>query len=132
VGPVAEFYDQSNYENTHFALCGFVSGDLGQISKSERKEKILNHLIQIFGVVASDFLSYEEVVWTKEVFTKSELQNELDVYPHQNNGHPIYRQSFYNQQLYLAGTETSPTFPGYMEGAIIAANNLVAHLKLNF
>jgi monoamine oxidase len=132
VGPVTEFYDQSNYENTQFALCGFVNGDLAQIDKSKRKERIVKHLIQIFGSDASNFLSYEEVVWPQEPFTKSELQNNLDVYPHQNNGHPIYKQSFFNNQLYLAGTETAPTFPGYMEGAIIAANNLIAHLEREF
>ena len=125
VGPVTEFYDQSNVENTRFALCGFVDGNLVQIKKSERKEIILQHLVKMFGAEASNYLSYEETIWAKESFTKSKLQNEVEVYPHQNNGNPIFSQSYFNDQLYLAGTETSPLFPGYMEGAVVAVNNLV-------
>jgi monoamine oxidase len=132
VGPITEFYDQSNLENTRFALCGFVNGDLAQLSKLERKEKILKHLTQIFGTDALNFLSYKEVVWAEETFTKSELQDDLEVYPHQNNGHPIYKQSFFNHQLYLAGTETSSSFPGYMEGAVVAANHLVTNFQSKF
>jgi monoamine oxidase len=130
VGPVTEFYDQSNVAHTRFALGGFVAGNMAQLSKPERKEYILQHLVKMFGVDASNYLSYEEVIWAEEPFTKSKLQDEVKVYPHQNNGHPIFNQSYFNHQLYLAGTETSPIFPGYMEGAVVAANNLVKQFNI--
>jgi monoamine oxidase len=43
------------------------------------------------------------------------------MYPHQNNGHP-YLES-YMTIAYFSGTETANQYPGYMEGAIIAAEN---------
>nr|MBC7612179.1 FAD-dependent oxidoreductase [Pseudopedobacter sp.] len=105
VGPVTEFYDQSNVENTRFALCGFADGNLVQLQKSKRKEIILQHLVKMFGAEASNYLSYEETIWAEEPFTKSELQNEVVIYPHQNNGNPIFSHSHFNHQFYLAGTE---------------------------
>jgi monoamine oxidase len=50
------------------------------------------------------------------------------MYPHQNNGHPLFRVLLDN--LIFAGTETANQYPGYMEGAIIAAENTVAILQL--
>lgn len=35
--------------------------------------------------------------------------------------HMLYEQSFMNGKFYLAGTETSPFFGGYMDGAVYSA-----------
>lgn len=122
VGPITEFYDHSDISNTHFALCGFINSGYSQLSKTEREEKIINQLKKIFGKDANEYISYEEVIWQQELYTKSKMQNNVAVYPHQNNGHPVFHDQFYGNKLYIAGTETSAIFPGYMEGAVVSAN----------
>jgi monoamine oxidase len=131
VGPITEFYDQSNVELDKFALCGFISSGMEIYSKTERLEKIKIQLDKIFGQEALHFTSYHETVWSKEKQTKSSKQVGF-MYPHQNNGHPLFRESYYDNRLFFAGTETANQYPGYMEGAVIAAENTVeAFLKTN-
>jgi monoamine oxidase len=120
VGPITEFYDQSNAELTKFALCGFISSGMEMYSKAERLEKLKTQLEKIFGQEALDFKSYYETVWAKEKQTKS-LKQIGFMYPHQNNGHPLFRESYCDNRLFFAGTETANQYPGYMEGAVIAA-----------
>ena len=43
------------------------------------------------------------------------------VLPHQNNGHPVFQQSFLEHRLFVAGSETAASFPGYMDGAVRSA-----------
>lgn len=124
VGPITEFYDQSTAALDKFALCGFVSSGMEMFSPSERLEKIKLQLAKIFGPEALEFTSYQETIWAKETATKSIKQNGF-VYPHQNNGHSIFREPYYNNRLFFAGTETAKSYPGYMEGAVIAAENTV-------
>lgn len=124
VGPITEFYDQSNSKETHFALCGFVNSGYAQLIKAERKEKVMNQLFKIFGEEAMDYLSYEELVWSGEIYTKDKKQNSVSVYPHQNNGNPIFNNAFYDNRFFIAGSETSTTYPGYMEGAVVSANRI--------
>ena len=132
VGPITEFYDQSDASNTRFALCGFISGGYSYLSAEERKEKVITQLVKLFGKDAANFESYSETVWADETFTKHEMQAQLNVIPHQNNGHPLLQEALYNNRLYLGGTETSNEFYGYMEGAVRAANRVVKEIKTTF
>ncbi|EIA09326.1 flavin monoamine oxidase family protein [Flavobacterium frigoris] len=130
VGPITEFYDQSNSELDKFALCGFISSGMEMYSKTERLEKLKIQLVKVFGQEALNFTSYHETVWAREIQTKSAGQIGF-MYPHQNNGHPLFRESYCDNHLFFAGTETANQYPGYMEGAVIAAENTVeAILKL--
>ena len=130
VGPITEFYDQSTIELDKFALCGFISGGMEMYSKAERLEKVKTQLEKIFGQETLHFTSYYETVWAKERQTKSSKQIGF-MYPHQNNGHPLFRESYCDNRLFFAGTETADQYPGYMEGAVIATENTVkAILKI--
>lgn len=130
VGPITELYDHSNYNLHGFALCGFINGAMSEYSKAERQAKILMQLEKIFGKEALNYSDYHETIWSEEEYTKN-ISQEGFVFPHQNNGHPIFRENYYNGRLFLSGTETASEFPGYMEGAIIAAKH-VASVILNF
>jgi monoamine oxidase len=132
VGPINEFYDHSDVSNTHFALCGFVSGSMSQLTPELRKEKVVQQLVKMFGDEAAEFLSYEEVIWSAEPYTKNSQPNEVEPYPHQNNGHPLYSQPFFQQRLWLAGTETAAVYPGYMEGAVVAAQRVIGEMERLF
>lgn len=121
-GPIVEFYDQSNYEGTKYALCGFADATLKNLPAEERRQKVITQLITVFGQQAETFTSYEECVWSKENHTFETSETLLN--PHQNNGHPIYSTLLFNNQLLIASTEPSPEFAGYMEGAVISANTI--------
>lgn len=48
---------------------------------------------------------------------------------HQNNGHPLYQSSFYEDRLFIAGSEAAAHYPGYMNGAVAAAEAVVERIK---
>ena len=127
LGPVQEFYDHSNYEDDHFALCGFLHPQFQDLSKEARKAKILQQLQACLGPEVLNFTAYHEMHWSTEPLTTEQKPNQL--VPHQNNGHSIYRNTFYDGRLILAGSETAVSYPGYMDGAITAAKEAFQKIK---
>lgn len=130
VGPFTEIYDHSNFENNHFALMGFLNVSLSNETKTFREEKVQNQLFKFFGDDGNKYLSYEEKVWTKEKLTN--FENDKFITPHFNNGNAMYQKEFLNGKFIIAGSETSPSFGGYMEGAIFRGNQIVEKLKFKF
>ena len=120
-GLVAEMYDHSNFEETRFALKGFLNGSAVSYTFEERKAKVIAQLKNYFGQQAEDFVSYHDKVWNDQYIQPT---NDTLLPPHFNNGHVLYAQSYMNNKLFFTGTETSTLFSGYMEGAIIAANSV--------
>ena len=49
--------------------------------------------------------------------------------PHQNNGHPLFAKSLWDDRLFFAGTETANVYGGYMDGAVHAAKRVANELK---
>ena len=127
VGPIPEMYDHSNYEDSVYALKGFFNGSYFSISKEERLAKVLKQLEKYYGEQVHQYIDYEEKVWAKEEFTSSPYEDH--VFPHQNNGHKIYAESFLNDRLFIGGSETSTIYPGYMEGAVNSAMHIFKKLN---
>ncbi len=127
VGPIPEMYDHSNFEDDKYALKGFLNGNYFSVSKEERLTLILKQLTKYFGEQAKEFLSYEEKVWRKEKFTFRDYDDHI--LPHQNNGHEVYKSSYMNGRLFIAGAETASEHPGYMDGAIASANFIVQSFR---
>ena len=121
VGPITEFYDHSTFNLDGFALCGFINSGMSLYEKEERKLKVLLQLEKVFGKQALNFIYYQETIWSDEEFTKNKNQDGF-IFPHQNNGHSIFRESYFENRLFLSGTETASHYPGYMEGAVSSAN----------
>jgi monoamine oxidase len=44
----------------------------------------------------------------------------------------MYQQEFLNGTFIIAGSETSPSYGGYMEGAIYRGNQIIEKLKKKF
>ena len=126
VGPIPEMYDHSNVENDRFALKGFLNGSYYSLTKTERLELVMKQLEKYYGMQARNFLTYEEVIWREESFTFTDYSTHI--LPHQNNGHPIFRQPFMNEKLWIAGSETAEQFAGYMDGAIRSAIYIIENL----
>ncbi|MFC6997937.1 flavin monoamine oxidase family protein [Rufibacter roseus] len=116
VGPIQEMYDHCNFENTKYALKGFLSAGAAALNREEREQAVLQQLIKLFGPEAAAHVSYTDKPWIKEPFSYAEYKSYVS--PHQYNGHPIYAQPLMNGKLFLSGTETSPVFGGYMDGAV--------------
>lgn len=120
-GPITEFYDHSL--DGRYGLVGFMHDSFHSEMPDRRKELALAQLTRFYGEPATRYKSYHECVWSQEKHTHSPHKN--FIVPHQNNGHPIFRQSFMNGRLILSGTETAASHPGYMEGAVASAERAV-------
>lgn len=130
-GPIVESYDHSNYDDRYFAIGGFLKSNLYALSKTERQELVINQLVNYYGEVARKFISYSEYVWKTDPLISPEGQN--PTFPRQNNGDPKYQESYFENSFFIAGTETSAQFSGYMEGSIrsakLVAQKLIEHYK---
>ena len=124
-GLAPEIYDHSNFENTKFAMKGFLNGSSIHYTFEERMEKVIAQLKHYFGNEAQNFISYNDKIWSDK-YIQPNKDNFLP--PHLNNGNPIFEENYMNGKLFFTGTETSNTFGGYMEGAIIASNSVAARV----
>lgn len=127
VGIITEMYDHSTFEKNGHALKGFLNGSSYQLTAEERKAKVIKQLTQCFGPAAENYIAYHEKVWREEplaFFPYEDL-----VMAHQNNGDPLYQQSYLNNKLFFASSETATENPGYMDGAIVVAHRINALLK---
>ena len=127
VGPISEMYDHSNYEDSLFAVKGFLNSGLYGASSEERKALVLSQLSKYFGDKATHYIQYEEYVWRNDINTYSEYHDY--VMPHQHNGNPMFMDSYVDGKLFLAGSETSAEYGGYMEGAVRSAFSVFNKLQ---
>lgn len=125
-GLASEIYDHSNYEDTKFALKGFLNGSASHYNFEERKQKIIDQLKRYFGNDATEYISYNDKIWND---TYLQPNNDNFLPPHFNNGHAVFDESYMNNKLFFTGTETAKTFSGYMDGAIKASNSIADKLS---
>lgn len=124
-GVITEMYDHTNFEGNKFSLTGFLNGGVQHYAPTIRKQYVLEQLTTLFGEKAGSPTTYYDKTWNdptllagKQVFTSA----------HYNNGHPQLQKTYMNGKLLFAGSETSSTHPGYMEGAVTAAQRAVSQL----
>ncbi|WP_299889506.1 FAD-dependent oxidoreductase [uncultured Lacinutrix sp.] len=118
VGPVVELYDHTNADETTYSLMGFVNEGLRDVAAQERKERILVYLEKYLGKQVRHYLSYDEKDWSKDPYTS--CSNLKSVYMSPKYGNPVFDMLYMNGKLLFSGTETSPYFGGYIEGAVIS------------
>lgn len=119
-GPVTELYDHCDHQRSKYALCGFINSSFKQLTYSERREKVIDQIRNVFGEKAEDFTDYEECIWSNEQHTFE--ASDIPLFPHQNNGNQIFSNSFMNDKLLISSSESALEFPGYMDGAVYSAN----------
>ncbi|CAM1346126.1 flavin monoamine oxidase family protein [Tenacibaculum crassostreae] len=118
-GPITELYDHCNYEENKYALCGFVNPSFKRLTLEERKKNILKQLNSVFGNSINSYTDYNEQIWSLEDNTF--FENQTPLFPHQNNGNPIFQTSYFNGKLFISSAEVAPIYPGYMEGAVVSS-----------
>lgn len=116
IGPDIELYDHSNYNDQSFSLMGFVNEGLREVPADFRKEKILQYLEKYFGKEARDYIDYFEKDWSEDPFTS--CKNLKSVYMSPSYGNEIFTNIYINNKLLFSGSETSPIYGGYLEGAV--------------
>ena len=121
-GPLTEFYDHSDIKDKNYAMMGFINDSYFSISKNERLQLIMQQLNKYYGTHAQNYINYEEKIWCNDSMTSTPYKDHL--LPHQNNGHAIYNQAYFNKRFYIAGAETSRTHAGYMDGAVSSAKDI--------
>lgn len=119
-GPITELYDHSNHEKTKYALCGFINASLNNRTYEERQASVLNQLKRVYGIQVLDYVDYQECAWItkKNTFETSDTF----IYPHQNNGNPIFSKALFDEKIIVSSSESAKEFPGYMDGAVYAGN----------
>jgi len=125
--PVIELYDHSNKEQSIFILKGFVNESLRDLSKSERKEKILTFLEKYFGAEVNQYISYSEKDWSLEKYTSGDQLKSY--YLSANYGNTIFQDLYLNSKVLFSGTETAQKYGGYLEGAVLSGLNAYAKIK---
>jgi monoamine oxidase len=129
-GLIREMQDHNTPDGKSFGLLGFIQ-PMGAlvIDFEKRKQLVFQELKELFGIHKENILAYDDFLWG-EYFIDGQHQNfNTNLTPHQNNGHSFYLQSHFDDHLFFAGAETSPTNPGYMEGAVKSAYRAVSLLS---
>ncbi|MGJ7029592.1 monoamine oxidase [Niabella hirudinis] len=122
-GIITEMYDHTNFEENKFGFTGFLGGGAASYTPEIRKEFVLRQLSELLGEQALRPTAYFDKVWSDEFILDG---NQIIQRPHQYNGHLLLQQDYMNGKLFFAATETAAEFPGYMEGAVIAAQSIAA------
>lgn len=120
-GIVVEMYDHTNFEENRFGFTGFLNSSFSSFSKEKRKHLVTNQLTELLGEQAKNTTFYNDKIWTDE-FTLG--KNQIIQRRHHNNGHQLLQKSYFENKLYFSGTETSQTYSGYMEGAVLSATKI--------
>lgn len=118
VGPMREIHDMSGIDGVPGALFGFVPPRaVGAPTVTEAA--VLAQLVTLFGPDAADVDALHIKDWRAERHTSPTEVEGLVAYEH--FGDPRYSQPAAGGRLHWASTETSPDFPGHIEGALVAA-----------
>ncbi|MEO0340538.1 MAG: FAD-dependent oxidoreductase [Bacteroidota bacterium] len=128
VGPISEMYDHSPQNGQGSALKGFMNGAYHSATKEQRLNLILGQLSRYYGEKAKSYAEYHETIWSKEAFTYTPYEGYI--LPHQNNGAAIFREPQWDNQFYIASSETAAEFPGYMDGAVSRALEVAGQIHL--
>jgi len=121
IGPVIELYDHCNATENQYSLMGFVNEGLREEKPEARKERILAYLEKYLGPEARNYKNYLEKDWAEASYTSGTPLK--SVYMSPQYGNPVFENTYFNDKLYFSGTETSPIYGGYLEGAIYSGLN---------
>ncbi len=114
-GPAQELHDHQHEDLKGHVLKGFINSSLHEKGKEHRKAQVMEQMRLYFGKDLPE-AGYYEKDWHEDAHTYYPYTSE--VMPHQCNGHPVFRESYFDGRLYFAGSETAQAFPGYLDGAV--------------
>jgi monoamine oxidase len=128
-GPIRITYDNSPPDGQPGVLVGFMEGDdsraFYQASAAARRQAALESFARYYGAQALHPIGYYDQAWAEEPFTRG-------AYGSYNP--PGVLTSLHDAvvrpvgALHFAGADTSPLWPGYMDGAIRSGERAAAEV----
>jgi monoamine oxidase len=118
-GPIEVVYDNSPADGSPGVLVGFAEGNVGRalfaLSAEQRRSMVLASLARYFGSAALTPTGYADMVWASEAFTLGAYGSFNPPGVLTSLGESVDGPA---GNLWFAGADYSPEWPGYMEGAI--------------
>ncbi len=125
-GPLVEIHDASPTEGGPYALFGFVGvpphARTDQDALAQATKAQLGRLFGAKAAAPSDVLVKD---WAQDQFTAT-ADDMAPLMQHPHYGLPQSHTVVCEGRLLLAGSESAPTFGGYLEGALEAADRCAA------
>src|SRR5256886_5089243 len=118
-GPIEVVYDNSPPDGSPGVLVGFAEGNVSRalfaLSAEQRRSMVLDSLARYFGSAALAPSGYADMVWAWEAFTLGAYGSFNPPGVLTSLGESVDGPT---GNLWFAGADYSPEWPGYMEGAI--------------
>lgn len=121
-GPMAEVHDATTFSG-QAALFGFIgipSQQRASLSEGKIGQACVAQLVRLFGQAAARPRAALLKDWARDELTATPL--DISSVGHPENGVRNWVGGAWQGKLLLAGSETSPTHAGYLEGAVEASN----------
>jgi monoamine oxidase len=128
-GPVKVTFDVSPPGGTPGVMMGFLEGgaarEMARRTPDERRRAVLDCFVRYFGPAAADPAEYVERDWTAEEFTRGCYGAHFAPGVWTSYGHALRTPV---GRVHWAGTECSPVWNGYMEGAVRSGETAAAEV----
>ena len=129
VGPMAEMHDASTFDGAA-ALFGFVgvgAEHRAAIGEAALTSACVDQLVRVFGAAAQTPRATLFKDWAADGLTATPADRVMGGHP--SSGDAFWVTGPWRERLVLAGSETSPVEPGYLAGAVVAAQRAVAETR---
>jgi monoamine oxidase len=114
-------FDNSPADGSRGILMGFVLADkareFSMLNEPKRKQSILHSFTTYFGAEASSPITYIDQSWAEEEWSRGCYTGVMAPHTMTSLGHLLRIPV---GDIHFAGTETSPVWNGYMEGAVLS------------
>ena len=119
--PTSGFYDASPADESVGLLVGFIEADaalaLSGRPMEERRHRVVQRVAELFGPEGGDAIEYVDADWPAETWSRGCYGAFMGPGTLTTLG-PWLRAPF--ARVHWAGTESSPVWSGYVEGAILS------------
>ncbi|MEM9477842.1 MAG: NAD(P)/FAD-dependent oxidoreductase [Pseudomonadota bacterium] len=127
-GPMVEIHDASPARGGPYALFGFIGVPPAARADTARlKQAVEEQLVRLFGAGAATPRALFIKDWALDPLTATP-SDAAPQYSHPAYGLPTAMRGLWDGKLIFAGTEVAPSFGGYIEGALEAAEVALAQL----
>ena len=132
-GPLVEIHDASPANSTSGALFGFVgiSAPIRQSGDYDIGQLAVEQLVAMYGSNAAQPIDVLVQDWAREEFTATAADESEQLLQHPTYGTPPSLAHLWEGKLRLASTEMAPSFGGYLEGALEAAEMVAGKITRN-
>ena len=128
-GPMVEIHDASPQAGGPFALFGFIGvAPQNRRDHDALRQQVVAQLVRLFGEKAASPAKLYIKDWAFDPRT-STAADLAPLYSHPTYSLPDSMCGLWEGRIHFAGTEVAPEFGGYIEGALEAAETVVAVLQ---